>query len=805
MKHEDFHADPFQFASLIAHQLQSPLNAIHASLQTVLAEYAGPLSPRQRGSLEKAHNRCNQAITSVRRMLAIMKASAGDLGEVVPVSLAKVLGQVQSLYAEEARRDHIDLILEPGGADRFVGMGEAALAEVLSALVSNAIKYTPGHGVIRMTVQEGEDPGRRVSVLVADSGVGIPDGDYARVFEPFYRTPAARDSARPGAGLGLAFVYSVVTAMGGTVFARKSLLGGAEFVLDLPVVESVEPGDRGGEPAFRVVIIGGVSAGPKAAAKIIRLMPNADVTVLDKGSVLSYAGCGLPYYVAGVVRDQRGLISSPAGDVRDPVFFRSVKNIHVRNQTEAVGIDRDNKQVRVRDLRNGGESWLPYDKLLIATGSSPILPPHLDTRPSNVFTLHGVRDAEGIKTVLAGGRARDVVIVGGGLIGIEMTEALVNRGSRVTIIEKMPHILSIVDPDISLLVERHLEQRGVRIVTGEHVEGFEGAEEVTGVRTRSGVYAADMVILATGVKPNTKLAEDAGLEIGSTQAIAVDSSLRTSDPDIFAAGDCAQTIHRLTGRPCWFPLGSTANKQGRVAAVNICGGNDTFPGVAGSIICKVFDYCVARTGLAEQEARDLGCDVMTVLVPGPDRAHFMPDAKPLLLKLIVDRNSRRLLGAQATGPGAADKRIDVATMAIVSDMTVDAVANLDMCYAPPYSSAMDNLITAANVARNKLDGYMDGISAVDVHDLVNRREPFVLLDVRTPAEYEHTRLPGSRLIPLAALRERMGELPRDQLIVTFCDISLRGYEAALILKAAGFGNVRVLEGGIAMWPYATVE
>jgi rhodanese-related sulfurtransferase len=291
------------------------------------------------------------------------------------------------------------------------------------------------------------------------------------------------------------------------------------------------------------------------------------------------------------------------------------------------------------------------------------------------------------------------------------------------------------------------------------------------------------------------------LEIGTTGAIKVDQHMCTSDPDIYAAGDCVECVDLLTGKPCYVPLGSTANKQGRVAANGICGRVDAFPGVLGSTVCKVFDYCVARTGLSEAAAGKLGYEVVTAMAPAPDKAHFMPAAKPLLLKLVVDKNSRRLLGAQATGPGTGDKRIDVAAMAITAGMTVDQLANADLCYAPPYAPAMDNIITAANVARNKLDGYMVGVSPIEVHRMMEEEADFVFLDVRSPGEYEEVRLPGATLIPLGALRGRLDELPKDKEIIAFCKISLRGYEAALILKAAGFQKARVMDGGIAMWPF----
>lgn len=559
---------------------------------------------------------------------------------------------------------------------------------------------------------------------------------------------------------------------------------------------------------MKVVIIGGVAAGPKAASKIIRLRPDAEVTIIEKGLLLSYAGCGLPYYVSGEIKDQKELMETPAGVVRDAAFFLNVKNFKVRNGTEALEIDRKGKRVRVKALASGEESWLPYDNLVLATGASPVIPPIPGVDKKNVFTLHGVHDAEGIKTLLAEHKAKDVVIIGGGLIGVEATEALATHGCRVTIVEMLPQVLNMLDWEVARLVENYLESHAVRVMTNTKAIALESrdssVDHVTHVRTDKGDLPADMVVLAIGVRPNISLAQKAGLDIGEkTGAIKVDGHMRTSDPDIFAAGDCVECIDRLTGQPCYVPLGSTANKQGRVVAVNICGGYELFPGVMGSSICKVFDYCVGRTGLTERAATALGYEVITAMVPGSDRAHYMPQSKSLLIKIIADKRTERLLGVQITGPGEGAKRIDVAATAITAGMTLDQLASLDLSYAPPYASAMDNLITAANVVRNKRDGYMVGISAESVQRKIQTGDDFVFLDVRSPKEYEQEHLPKSTLIPLGALRKRLAEVPKDKEIITYCAISLRGYEASLILKAAGYKDVKVLDGGMAMWPYET--
>jgi len=791
-----------RFAALAAHQLRSPVATVVSILRTLLGGFAGPLTDRQRDLLAKANARCNQALVSVQRLLAIGRGLERLGGGSEAADVVQAARRAVQRWEGEASRQEIALLASLNVDAAYVAASADGLAEVFDALVSNAIKYTPAHGRIRVAAARGPS-GKTVRVSVADSGIGIPAEDRDKVFEPFMRASNAKASSRPGAGLGLAFVKAVVEASGGQVSVQKADWGGAEFVLDFPLAEKPQPIEKGEESMpdrLRVVIVGGVAAGPKVASKVIRLRPNAEVTVVEKGELLSYAGCGLPYYVSGIVKEQKELMSTPVGVVRDPVFFQNVKNFRAMNQTEALEVDRETRRVRVRDMVSGDESWLEYDKLVLATGAVPVVPPIPGVELENVFTLHGVHDAEGIRHALAERKARDVTIVGGGLIGVEATEALAECGCRVTVVEMLPQILSILDWEMAKLVERHLESHGVRVLTGTTVTAFEGKEQIRKVVTNAGSFPADLAILAIGVRPNVDLAREAGLEIGQTGGIQVNDRLQTSDPDIYAAGDCVQMHNLLTGKPTYVPLGSTANKQGRVVAVNVCGGDERFPGVVGSTVCKVFDYCVARTGLTEQAARDLGYEVATALAPGPDKAHFMPEAKPLFLKLVVDANTRRLLGAQATGPGEGAKRIDVAAMAITAGMTVDQVANADLAYAPPYAPAMDNIITAANVARNKLDGHMNGISPIEVKRRLDGGEDLFLLDVRSPGEYEQVHLRDSTLIPLGALRERLDEVPRDKPIITFCKISLRGYEAALILRANGFTDVHVMDGGIAMWP-----
>lgn len=802
-------SDRLHFVALMAHQLRSPLDAALSQMEVLLEGYAGKLTAEQRDLLERVRQRCREAMDAGNRVLAIARAAESTEPPSSVADLARAVRNAERQYAGAAIRRKIQVRCDTPAEPVWVRASEDELSEVCHALLNNAFKYTPDHGHVRISAAPSEDA-KRVRFIVEDSGIGIPESEREAVFRPFVRTQNVSGSSTPGVGLGLPFVQAMIGRAGGRVWAERSDLGGARIVADMPAAPAPETAIEQGAPEMtaklRVVIVGGVAAGPKVASKIIRLQPEAEVTILEKGKFLSYAGCGLPYYVSGVVKEQAELMSTPAGAVRDPVFFQKVKNVVVHNGTEAVEIDRENKRIRARNLASGEETWLEYDYLVLATGATPVKPPVPGIELENVFTLHGVNDAEGIRHLLSKDKAQDVVVIGGGLIGVEVTEALVEKGCRVTMVELADQILGMLDWEMAQLVEQHMESRGVKVMTNTTATLLEGeGGKVKRVVTNQGVLPVDMVIMGIGVRPNVALAKQAGLEIGRTGAIKVDDHLRTSDPNVFAVGDCAENVDLITGEPSYVPLGSTANKHGRVAAINICGGQDTYPGILGSAVCKVFDFCVGRTGLTERQARAGGFDVITVHSPAPDRAHYMPTVRPLMMKLVVERTSRKLLGLQAVGPGAGDKRVDIAAMAITAGMTVDQLAKVDLCYAPPYSPAMDNIITAADIARNKLSGAMNGITAREVHELMQKKDAAVFLDVRSPGEFEQVRLPGSLNIPLGALRGRLHELDKDKPIVAFCKISLRGYEAGLILKHAGFKDVRVLDGGIAMWPYEKVQ
>ena len=551
---------------------------------------------------------------------------------------------------------------------------------------------------------------------------------------------------------------------------------------------------------LKIVVIGANAAGAKAASKAKRINPKAEVTLIDRGNFISYGACGIPYYVSDTVAELKDLMTTPVGVVRDPNFFKKVKGVTVRINTEVTGIDRTTKVVRLFDRITAQESHLEYDRLILATGSFPFIPKVANVELRGILTVKSIEDAELLKNSAISGSA--VCIVGGGLIGLETAEALRQKGMRVTVVEMREQLLpGILDPELAFLVEKQVKQQGVTVMTGCRVTGFAGISRVEKVFLGERELQADLVVLAPGVTPNVGLAKAAGIEIGTTGAIAVDGRLCTNDPDIYACGDCCETTHLITGKKVHLPQGSTANKQGRVAGINAAGGEAFFPGVIGTSILRVFKVNAGKTGLSEAEARAHGYAVEVVLSPAHDKAHFFPGAKPIVLKMVAEKPSGRLLGLQAVGEGAVDKRLDAAATAITFGATAEQLSQVDLAYAPPYSAAMDNLIVAADILKNKLAGHARGISSHEVKRKFDEEDDFILLDVRSPAEHGEMGIEGAKLIPLGMLRERLEELPKDKEIVTFCKISLRGYEAQKILDAAGFLNTKFMDGGVLAWPY----
>ncbi len=546
-----------------------------------------------------------------------------------------------------------------------------------------------------------------------------------------------------------------------------------------------------------LIIIGGVAAGMKAAAKARRESPSMKITVVTDEEYISYAGCGMPYFIGDVIKDSKKLI------IREPAYFKQMHAIDVLTRHQATAIDTGQKQVKARNMENSQDVAFRYDKLILATGALPVVPPLPGISLGNIFTLRTISDAVRIKSCVDTGKVKNAVIVGGGLIGLEMAENLVLRGVRVTVVELLDQVLPPLDKDMALLVQNYLAEKGVEIITSDGVKSFEGNEgnQVTKVITDKRQLPADMVILSIGIRPNTKLAQEAGIEIGATRAIKVNERMETNIPDVYAIGDCAESAHLVTGKPAWIALGSTAAKMGRVAAINAAGGNDTFKGVVGAMIVKVFEMNIGKAGLSEREAIKEGFKPASTIVPASDISHYYPGAKDIIIKLIADAPTRRLLGAEILGTGVVDKRIDIIVTALTFGATVDQVAKLDLAYAPPYAMAMDAIIVAANVLGNKLSGKTVGILPQRVAEKRDRGEDFVLLDVRTEMEYKSSRIKGCRHIPLDKLASRVQELDRSKEIITYCRAGLRAAQAYRILKNAGFDNVKYMDGSLLAWPY----
>ncbi|MFH1623831.1 MAG: FAD-dependent oxidoreductase [Pseudomonadota bacterium] len=544
-----------------------------------------------------------------------------------------------------------------------------------------------------------------------------------------------------------------------------------------------------------LVIVGGVAAGMKAAARARRIDPNIRITVYEEKGYVSYAACGLPYYTSGVVKEQKELV------LRTPEEFRRPFDIQVHTNHRVTKIAPQNKQIVAFDLNKREEICQPYDRLILAIGAKPVVPPLPGVNLPRIFTIKTLEDASSIRGYIAREQPQKAVIVGAGLIGLEMAESLVSCGLQVTLIEMMNQVLPPLDEDMAYILEKHLLAKGIRLSKENPVEAFEG-DTKSGVRrviTKSARFDTDLVILSIGVRPNTRLAEEAGIVLGRTKAIKVDERMLTNIPDIYAAGDCSETRSLITGEPTWVPLGSTANKQGRVAGENAAGGSAFFQGVLGTMIAKVLDYTVGKTGLSENEANRHGYEIERAVIWPNSRAHYYSGAKDMLVKIIAEKRSYRVLGAQIIGENGVDERVDAIASAMAQGATFEDLQGLDLAYAPPYSPAIDPIIVAGNVLSNKSLGLLKGISAEDLKRKLDNGQEYTLLDVRDHEEYEKGHIPGAKLIPLGELRERLGELSRDQDVITYCLQGIRSYNALRILQGNGFTKTMNLDGGINMW------
>lgn len=538
-----------------------------------------------------------------------------------------------------------------------------------------------------------------------------------------------------------------------------------------------------GDGNVRVIIVGGVAAGTKVAAKLKREDRSADVTILTKGKDISYAGCGLPYYVGKVIPDRESLV------VNTPEKFAALTGAKVITGMEVTKVDRAKKTVTAVN-EAGEESIREYDRLVIASGASPIKPPLPGLDLPQVFFMRTPDDAVELRRTVEAGGMKRAVVVGGGFIGLEIAENLTAMGIRCNVLDMAPHVLPGFDEEIQIFVENHLAEHGINTMTGTRFEGVTGEGKVEKVQTDRRALKADLVVLSIGIRANTGFLKDTGIELAPNQTVLVNDHMQTSDPDIYAVGDCAMVTSRITGKAAWSPMGSTANITGRMAAGNLTGKDVAYHGAMGTAVCQLPELNAGKTGLSEAQAKEAGFDAVSVIMVTDDKAHYMPGAGSFIIKLVADRGSRRLLGVQVLGKGAVDKVVDTCVAAVAMHATVDDIADMDFAYAPPFSTAIHPLSHAVNVLMNKMDGTLETMTPAEYAS--GAAEGYKVMDVSLKPSIE-----GAPYVDLTKIEGEVEGFAKDEPILLVCAKGKRGYLTQNRMKYYGYTKTRVLEGGLA--------
>ncbi len=545
-------------------------------------------------------------------------------------------------------------------------------------------------------------------------------------------------------------------------------------------------------------MVGGSAAGLRAAARARRCLENAKILVIDQDEIISYAACGLPYFLPGDIENGAKLRETPYGQIRDPEFFLTAKGLEVLTKTRVERIDREARKVFCKSVETGEEAVFAYDRLVLATGAVPIMLPGVPKDSRRIMTFKTLPDAARLHRSLERGEIGKVGIVGAGYIGCELSEAFgALWGAEVVLIEAAPSILpKILDREMAAPLEAYLKSMEVEVHTGSAVEEIAESDSGVTIRTKDGSYEVDYAVVDIGVKPNTALAAACGLEIGESGGVEADGKLCTSAPRIFAAGDCVAVKARITGRPCLFPLGSLANRQGRVVGSNLAGKEETFGPVAGSAAVKLFDMNVSVTGLTESAALKAGFDAACAWGTFTDKAEYFPDAENIHLKIVFEKGSGRLLGLQGYGKGEVVKRVDVFTSLLKSEGNLEDLLDAEFAYAPPYAPAVDPLFVLAAIARNAV---MDGIEGLTPVTALDAR---TIVDVRSANETKGNPVTGAEVIhiPFEEIRARWQELPSDKPLLTVCSKGPRSAESIRILRENGLTDAVYLGGGILMRP-----
>ena len=534
----------------------------------------------------------------------------------------------------------------------------------------------------------------------------------------------------------------------------------------------------------RILIVGGVAGGASAATRARRVDESAEIHVFERGPYSSFANCGLPYHIGGEIEDRsKLLIMTP-----EKMWVRSRVHVHVNN--EVVSINRAGKTIKVRSS-DGSEEDFPYDKLILSQGAKPIVPPIAGAELPNVFTLRDVPDMDRVIAFADSHRPKTAAVIGGGFIGLEMAEAFHRRGMQVTVIEKLPHILPLLDSDVAMQLQNRVRSNEFAIMTGKEAKQF----SPEGVELTDGAFVpAELILLSVGVRAEVELARQAGIEIGVTGGVKVNARMESSDPDVYAVGDAAETTHMLTGARTRIPLAGPANRQGRIAGANAAGGHFIYPGALGTSIVRVLHMTAGFTGLNSVQAAKAGFSFFTSVTIDPNHAGYYPGSRSMMIKIIAEDGTGRLLGAQIVGEEGVDKRVDVFATAIAGKMTVFDLESLDLAYSPPFGSANDPVNTAGFVADHIVRGDVTTISPENW-----KPNGEFLLDVRETNEVAQSGvLPNAVNIPLGELRDRLSELPHDREILVYCHKGQRGYLAACALKGSGFEDVANLRGGFAL-------
>lgn len=540
----------------------------------------------------------------------------------------------------------------------------------------------------------------------------------------------------------------------------------------------------------KVIIIGGVAGGASTAARLRRLNEKAEIIIIERGDYISYANCGLPYYIGGAIEERDSLL------VMTPQQFKERLNIEVRVKNEALKIERDKKELVIKDINDDSEYKEAYDYLVLSPGAEALRPPLPGINNPGIFSLRTIPDTDRIYNYISENQPKNAVVVGAGYIGLEMAENFKNRGLNVTVVELAPHVLPPIDADIAALVQQYLREQGVILKLGDGVKEFHQSDRGNLIELSSGeTLETELVLLSIGIKPDIKLAKEAGL--ATERGIKVNEYMQTSDPAIYAIGDAVEVTNFVTKKPSIIPLGGPANKQGRITANNIAGKKEAYKGTQGTSVLKIFDMTMAMTGANKRLLASENIDFQSIIIHAHDHATYYPDANPLTLKVLFNQDGK-LLGAQAFGYSGVEKRIDVIATALRTGKTIYDLQELELAYAPPYSSAKDPVNIAGFVAGNVLDGLYKTVNA---EELINKKqsEQIQVIDVRNVEEHEEANIEGSINIPLNNLRERLDELDKGKETITYCSVGLRSYLATRILAHNGFNRVRNLNGGFRIY------